>query len=559
MDTVTRNGHTPDTAGRAKHAVIYDRASTVMQRDNWSRDDAARIGRELAEHSGYTWELRQEIKSGETLHDRPVMMGILKDIEAGKVQAIICQNFARLSRDEDGIDGRMIRRICQDNACLIITPQKVYDFSQDADHDMSDFEFLVGKIQKRANIRNLTTGLKERARQGYLVGWKAKLGYQRVASERIYKDKVIYWPEIVPEEADLIQLVFDALLREGNPGAAARWLNLNGYQKPFKYARLRKKSAGLSRAWRRDDILHIVTDELYTGWLVYGENCQSRYMAGFETQRNYHSELAIVDRQTFDRCRDLLASTRGRVPPKAKPYPFSSVLKCRGCGGALGGCTNSGERRSYQCNNRPGQNGYRVCEHPQFLSERVVARVLIPYVANLLSSIGEHWRPALDEAAREMSAGGGLRDRIIAEAQAESTDVEKQIDNLARGVAAGVLQPDQARRTSQELAEKKQRLHDKIGELQQKVEIEAEFRRAIERLSTDIEADLWAMFEHAPVQLGQLLRFLFGRASVLIASHGSTRHRQAEIAEYHFSDDFAGLIASVSAQTLDCRAIGLSV
>ncbi len=88
-------------------AVIYDRASSLGQKDNFARADAARLFR-LAEERGLRWELRQEIKSGEEIGNRPVMRGILDHIADGRVAALIVQDFTRLSRDEDGIDGRII-------------------------------------------------------------------------------------------------------------------------------------------------------------------------------------------------------------------------------------------------------------------------------------------------------------------------------------------------------------------------------------------------------------------------------------------------------------------
>ena len=88
-----------------KLAVVYDRASTERQRDNYSRADAARLI-SLAEPLGFSrCELRQEIKSGESLSNRSVMKAILEEVEARKIGAIICQDFTRLSRDQDGIDG----------------------------------------------------------------------------------------------------------------------------------------------------------------------------------------------------------------------------------------------------------------------------------------------------------------------------------------------------------------------------------------------------------------------------------------------------------------------
>src|SRR5262245_34696152 len=111
-----------------KFAVIYDRASTHSQKNNWSREDAVREGRRLAEQHGYAYELRQEVASGEELVNRPVMKGILDDIYAGKVHAIICQELSRLSRDEDTIDGAIIRRICRENQAFVITQSRVYNF-----------------------------------------------------------------------------------------------------------------------------------------------------------------------------------------------------------------------------------------------------------------------------------------------------------------------------------------------------------------------------------------------------------------------------------------------
>lgn len=118
-----------EPAPDSRLAVIYDRASTERQRDNYSRADAARLS-ELAERLGYRWELRREIKSGESLANRPVMKGILEEVEAGMVGAIICQDFTRLSRDEDGIDGRVLRQICYvEMLAALLLPQRRYTTS----------------------------------------------------------------------------------------------------------------------------------------------------------------------------------------------------------------------------------------------------------------------------------------------------------------------------------------------------------------------------------------------------------------------------------------------
>ena len=211
---------------QSKHAVIYDRASSMMQKDNWSRDDAARIGAELAERHGYTCELRQEIRSGEELRNRPVMQEILDDIQDGKVQAIIVQDFSRLSRDEDGIDGKVIRQICREHDCKVITPHKLYDFSLDADDDIADIEFLKAKWYKRSMVKALTRGMKARARKGRQITGYVLFGYDRVYETRMDQPngRPVSSLVIKEDEAQVVRLIYRRYLDLGSARAVADWL-----------------------------------------------------------------------------------------------------------------------------------------------------------------------------------------------------------------------------------------------------------------------------------------------------------------------------------------------
>jgi len=227
-----------------KMAVVYDRASTERQRDNYSRADAARLT-SLAEGHGFSQcELRQEIKSGESLSNRPIMRKILEEIEAGLIGAIICQDFTRLSRDEDGIDGRVIRQVCRDNGCIIITPDKSYDFTLDVDDDLADIGFFIGKIQKRQNLKAMARGMMEKAKQGKMLYILPSLGYTWT---RINPETGRKAPDgealIRQEDVPLAQLIFDryeqmsgrqtalSLNREGYT-----WRDYKGATRPFRAA-----------------------------------------------------------------------------------------------------------------------------------------------------------------------------------------------------------------------------------------------------------------------------------------------------------------------------------
>ncbi|MCH9026221.1 MAG: recombinase family protein, partial [Proteobacteria bacterium] len=282
-----RNGSKPGLA------ILYDRASTAHQRDNWSRADANRfLERVVAEH-GYEGEVRQEIKSGENLTDRPVMKQLLKEIAEGKIAALVTQDFTRLSRDEDGIDGRVIRQVCRDADTLIITQEKTYDFSNDGDDLLADLNFFVGKIHKRQSLLALTRGLKEKARQGKLEPTYAMYGYDW--SER--------WPDVdppqgakpgakkpgaklvvLPEEADVVRRIFN-LYEEVSQRQVAMRLNKEGVRKSVKSRAWRRKVQSrengervfleraeerTDRMWTPKDINDIVSNALYAGLLTWG-------------------------------------------------------------------------------------------------------------------------------------------------------------------------------------------------------------------------------------------------------------------------------------------------
>ncbi len=545
-------------------AVLYDRASTAHQRNNWSRDDAKRfLDRVVAEHC-YQGEFRQEIRSGESLVDRPVMKRTLEEIADGKVAALVCQDFTRLSRDEDGIDGRIIRQVCRDAGTLIITPEKVYDFDNDGDDLLADLNFFVGKIHKRQSLLALTRGLKEKARQGKLQPTYARFGYEW--TERWPDDGSIAGVKpgakkpgadlvVVPEEAVLVRRIFD-LYEEVSQRQVAMRLNTEGLRKPVKSRAWRRKVQSrekgervflerneerTERLWTPKDINDVISNPLYAGLLVWGNTCTSRFMKDFEGSQHHRPDLQIVSLEQFNRCQRLVRERR-RVPPSSvgSPYVFSGVLRCRHCGGRMVG-KRQRERRAagktlekrYECRayHVLGKQGCRG----QSVYETTAKKVFLPAVVDLLEHhLGlEH---ALRQVADEMAAPAASqrRDALTAELTAIAAAQERLVD----AVAEGLLTPDAIRRKQLELLEKKEYAEKRLAALHRNRESTAEIARALQL----VEADLAGLLESAPEpQLARLCRLVFRSFSVEVdMAHG----REARIAGYEFTPEFADLLAA---------------
>jgi DNA invertase Pin-like site-specific DNA recombinase len=534
--------------------VIYDRASTSGQKGNWSRDDAIRVGAELAERHGYTHELRQEVKSGEELANRPVMRETLEDITDGKVQAVIVQDFTRLSRDEDGIDGKIIRRVCRDNDCKVITPHKVYDFSLDADDDMADFEFLVGKIHKRQTVKALVRGMKEKARQGKQLVGPTLFGYRRVYELREDDPgkRPIGHLEIDESEAEVVRLLFAKYLELGSGRAAAHWLNENGHWKTVKSQRMREKHGlGETKPWRGDSVTRTIQNPLYAGWATWGKECTSRHLRDFEAEWHYRPELQIVGQDTWDRANDQRKRNR-TMPPRAATteYAFSLLLKCSCCGGGMSGTskrTPTGRHKKYRC--RQGdRSGPVACDSPQQINETVTARALIPLTADLIER-GLNLKAAMQEAAQDMSQSV---DEVMEQAwRAELAEIERQTRNLVSAIAKGVIAEDQARETNQELSEKKARLERNLTKIQEKAEIQQELLDCVQLIEGDVEKVLWLLLEEQPRTLNQIMCLIFKRRSIVVESWGANSHRQSRVVGYELTDEFADIAGSSLAEAGD--------
>jgi len=525
-------------------AIIYDRASREEQKDNYSRADAARLS-ELAERYGYRWELRREIKSGETIADRPVMKQILEEIAHGKVRAIICQDFTRLSRDQDQIDGRIIKQICRDNDCLVITPEKVYDFSLDADDDLADINFFLAKIQKRQNVKALVRGLCEKARQGKWTGGHVRLGYDLVYNEPTDGSRPVGELRINPEEAELVRLIFKLTI-ETNATSAARILNAQGKRLPVKSKKLQEKYNRTERLFTPTDVIRIVSDPIYAGFMVWGRKCDSPFTKGFEPQMVHRPDLQIVPIKTFELCQRLLKE-RSKVPPRIArgEFPFSYILKCANCGGHMSGYRKKDrrygkvvERRAYRCGVRV-RFGKAKCPRGQSLSENIVAMAVIPLVAELITNT-LNFHEVIVQAAKEYDrteVEGTLESNI----KAEIVQIEAAMKRLVDAIAEGVITHKQAKDKNQELLERRRRLQRELANLARKDEIRQELREAIAVLEGDVEGILWRLLEERPQVLARILRLLFVPHSVVVQGEGASQRRTGRVVEFQLTPEASAL------------------
>jgi len=272
----------------------------------------------------------REVVSGETIAARPEMQKVMAMIESPSVKAVLIVDPQRLSRGDLEDCGRIVNafRYTKTN---VITPYKEYDLSEKFDRKFFEMELTRGNDYLEYTKEILARGRLASVKKGNFIGSIAPYGYKKTVI-----DKKVHTLEIVPEEADVIRLMYDLYINK-NYGFTniAHALDSLGV-KPRKAPR-----------WSPPAIKDILENPVYIGKIRWNwRRCVKVIEDGkFKTTRPKTKDEsqwiyvdgrhpAIIDEATFGEA----LNKRGknvRVKSKVKiRNPFSGLLYCE-CGRAM--------------------------------------------------------------------------------------------------------------------------------------------------------------------------------------------------------------------------------
>jgi site-specific DNA recombinase len=199
----------------------------------------------------------KESKSGKMAYKRPIFSQMIKDIQKGKYNAIICWKLDRLARNmiEGGILMDMLQR---GTIRCIITPNKIYDSSENT--LMLSVEFGSANQFVRDLSVNVKRGQAKKASLGFPHG-VATLGFINDKTEEKGNRKWL----VDKVRLNKISLLLRKFLDEGYTGGklydyAVNELGLTTVN--------RKKTGGLPIV--RSRIYEILKDPIYAGFFFYG-------------------------------------------------------------------------------------------------------------------------------------------------------------------------------------------------------------------------------------------------------------------------------------------------
>jgi site-specific DNA recombinase len=418
--------------------AIYARYSSDMQSES-SIEDQVRVCRARAEREGWqVGDVYADYALSGASASRPRYQQMLADAQAGKLDIVMAEALDRLSRDQEHIAG--FHKQMQFRRVRVVTL---------AEGDISELHVGLTGTMSALFLKGLSQkthrGLEGRVRAGK-SGGGLSYGYRVRRGLKPDGTPITGELEIIPEQSAVLTRVFEAYAAGQSPRAIARMLNAEGVPGP----RGGKWTAGLlsGRAARGSGLLR---NRLYVGERVWDRQRfvkdpdTGKRIARLNPQENWVTtavpELAIIDRETWDRVETRLGEARRLVSPEPNTqvqqgnmgtrlasarrpkWPLAGLVRCGLCEGPMsvsgaGGrlaCANHVECGT--CSNRR-----------KVLRDKLLARVMVALKERLMA-------PELVEAfarayVEEVNAANRDRGARRAGLEARHAKLDRQVRNF---------------------------------------------------------------------------------------------------------------------------------
>lgn len=277
----------------------------------------------------YEDDIYEEVVSGETIQDRPVIQELLKKIEAGYYKAVLVIEIERLARGNT-IDQGIIAQAFQLTNTLIITPLKTYDTRNEFDNEFLEFGLFMSRREYKTINRRIQLGRKESVKEGNFIGSVTPYGYDK---EKLIGEKGF---KLIPnEESENVKLIFKLFLEGyGTSNLAYKLNDLNIKSRTGK-------------SWTPAMVRNILTNRVYIGYLSWGKRAHVKKLDNNSISKtrpvnNDYLEFKgkhepLIDEDTFNKTQELLKSnsTKKVVKDKQLQNPLAGLIICSKCGNKM--------------------------------------------------------------------------------------------------------------------------------------------------------------------------------------------------------------------------------
>ncbi|MFC1979428.1 recombinase family protein [Chloroflexota bacterium] len=316
-------------------AAIYARVSSERQDVDLSISAQLRTLREYATKNGYfiVREFVDEAESGKT-SDRPEFREMITQARRSEkpFDIILVWKYSRFARNRE--DSILFKAVLRKAGVQVVSITEPFE-------DTPTGRLLEAMIESldefySTNLgEEVIRGMRESASRGYYVSSYAPYGYRKAKIKDGNKERTTLEPETL--QSQVVLRIYKEALESKGLVEIAKGLNKEEIIGPR------------GRGWGKTTIHKILTNEVYTGALVWGRT-SNRNLPPVRVENAWP---AIVDHDVFEQVQSKLKKRAfTSIHPKrvASSYLLSGIANCGYCGKALVGQDAKG-----------GQFHYYVC------------------------------------------------------------------------------------------------------------------------------------------------------------------------------------------------------
>lgn len=273
-------------------------------------------------------KIHEELVSGESLLYRPAMLELLKEVEQGMYDGVLCMDMQRLGRgdmEEQGIILKAFKKSCT----KIITLDKTYDLDNEFDEEYSEFEAFMSRKEYKMINKRLRRGVMRSVEAGnYNSPWRP-FGYE---IKELNNGRTL---EINEAEANIIKLIYSWYIDEpvGSTIISERLNSMN--IKTIK-----------GNKWSAYSVVEIIKNPIYTGKIAYNRRYGYRSSNKKKAAKNRPSEEwliyegkheAIISQEIYDRAMTIMSTYRKSPNKPGAEFvnPLAGLIICGVCGAKM--------------------------------------------------------------------------------------------------------------------------------------------------------------------------------------------------------------------------------
>jgi site-specific DNA recombinase len=248
--------------------------------------------------------------SGGTL-ERPALQRLIRDIEAGRVDTVICYKIDRLSRSLT--DFAKLVDVFERNSVMFVSVTQSFCTTTSMGRLTLNIWLSFAQFERELAGERIRDKFAASRRKGIFMGGHPPLGYD-------IRDRKLV---VNPTEAGLVRLMFRRFLDLGSALLLIRELNAQGHR--TKSWTTQSGTFREGRPFDKGTLYKILRNRTYLGEAVH----KGKSYAG--------EHEPIVDRATWDRVHEVLAMNarrRGNEARARTPAPLRGLMRCTHCSSA---------------------------------------------------------------------------------------------------------------------------------------------------------------------------------------------------------------------------------